>query len=347
MQTINNSSTLPIVLTRTPRHYTKTGRWVLEFHLEEHQKKKAQEKAAARLLIIGTALERTERNRMELKQRSTTNVRLEGLEDFLRELNRLAIICLAADKTGAVSGLAVRALHDFILAVEGTLAGEHVTVFESMRDVMEIELLLREFQNERHRIREWIESDNDALKRKFTPGVLRQLHANRLGVKPQDLPEHFEYQAHSIGVHVTPSAGIPPFGSRDMITDCSDPFAVEGCFWDIFAHARSFLGRLIEFLDSDSLRDLDKNPRLGKFVRASADIKKSQELYYGILEAIDRRLQEIPVTVELPLEIEIDVVPPEYKDVFVDLCAGRLLKARVLFNEAGSAELRAPNTQSK
>jgi len=82
--------------------------------------------------------------------------------------------------------------------------GEHVIVFESMRDVMEIELLIREFQNGPQRIQEWAQSDNATLKKKFAPGVLRQIHANRLGVKPQDLPEHSDYQAHSVGVHVTP-----------------------------------------------------------------------------------------------------------------------------------------------
>lgn len=337
-QETQNGSKLPIVLTRRPRHYTKTGDWELEFSLEEPNKKKAREQAPARLLIIGTASEQTERNRMELKQRSSINVRLEGLEAFLRELNTLAVICLAADKTGAVSGLAVRALHDFILAVDAALAGEHVTVFESMRDVMEIELLIREFQNQRHRIREWIESDNDTLKRKFTPRVLRQLHANRLGLKPQDLPEHADYQAHSIGVHVTPFAGIPPFGSRDMITDCSDPFAVEACFWDIFAHARSFLTRLLEFLGSSSSSHFEKNTRLRRFVRAHTEIKKSQALYYGILEAIDRQLQKTPNQKDLTLEIEIDVIPKGYERVFLDLCDGRLLKARVFFRPHNPAQ---------
>lgn len=88
-----DGSNLPIVLTRRPRHYSNSRDWEAEFSLEDLNNKKARARPAARLLIIGTALERTERNRMELKQRSSTKVRLEGLEDFLRELNRLAIIC--------------------------------------------------------------------------------------------------------------------------------------------------------------------------------------------------------------------------------------------------------------
>jgi len=118
---IGNDAKLPIVLTRKPRHYIKTGAWV-EFTLEKQNKKREGARAQARLLIIGTALELTEQNRIELKQRSSTNIRFEALEDLLRELNRLAIVSLGADKTGAISGLAVRALHDFILAcISGTL----------------------------------------------------------------------------------------------------------------------------------------------------------------------------------------------------------------------------------
>ena len=120
-QEAQNGSKLPIVLTGRPRHYTKTGDWELEFSLEEPDKKKAQEQAPARLLIIGTALDRTERNRMELKQRSSINIRLEGLEDFLRELNTLAVICLAADKTGGVT-LLTRNAKDFAgLASKATI----------------------------------------------------------------------------------------------------------------------------------------------------------------------------------------------------------------------------------
>ena len=100
------------------------------------------------------AIEQIGRNRKELTRKSWIRFRLRGLEDFLRELNRLAIICLGFDKSITVSRLVVRALHDFILAVDGTLSGQHVIVFESMRDVMEIELLIREFQNGPQRIQE-------------------------------------------------------------------------------------------------------------------------------------------------------------------------------------------------
>jgi len=139
------------------------------------------EKELAGPAILGTALEQIGRNRKELTRKSWIRFRLRGLEDFLRELNRLAIICLGFDKSITVSRLVVRALHDFILAVDGTLSGQHVIVFESMRDVMEIELLIREFQNGPQRIQEWAQSDNATLKKKFAPRVLRQIHANRLG----------------------------------------------------------------------------------------------------------------------------------------------------------------------
>ena len=93
--------------------------------------------------------------------------------------------------------------------------GEHVIVFESMRDVMEIELLIREFQNGPQRIQEWAQSDNATLKKK----------------------------------------------------------------------------RLLEFLGSSS-PDLEKNTRLRMFIRGRTEIKKSQDLYYRMLEALSRQLQK-------------------------------------------------------
>jgi hypothetical protein len=316
-------SALPVVLTHKPRHRTESSDWELEFAL----KKTPYEIHPEELAILGTALRQMNRNREELERKSWIRLRLEGLEQFLRELNRLAIICLAKDKTGAVSRLGVRALHDFIIAVDGTLSGQHVVMFESMRDVMEIELLVREFKNQPQRIHEWVNSDKPSLKKKFAPNVLRQLHANRLGVKPQDLPENADYQAHSVGLHVTPFREIPPFGGRDMIVDSSDPFAVDACFWELFRHARSLLKQIWEFLEGHP-PNIEKNTRLREFVVADESVTKSAKLYYGILEAISRQLSTLPPD-DGTISIELDVVPEEYKQVFRELSDGGSLSARV------------------
>ena len=76
-----------------------------------------------------------------------------------------------------------------------------------------------------------------------------------------------------------------------MITDCSDPSAVDACFWEIFNHSHSLLLRLLEFLGSSS-PDLEKNTRLRMFIRGRTEIKKSQDLYYRMLEALSRQLQK-------------------------------------------------------
>jgi hypothetical protein len=316
-------SALPIVLTHKPRHRTNSGDWELEFTLEGTPSDPPSEKLA----ILGTALRQMNRNRDDLEQKPWIRLRLEGLEQFLRELNRLAIVCLAFDRSGTVSRLAVRALHDFLIAVDGALSGQHVVLFESMRDVMEIELLVREFKNQPNRIREWAESDNSSLKKKFAPNVLRQIHANRLGVKLQDLPESVDYQAHSMGLHVTPFRDFPPFGSRDMIVDSSDPFAVDACFWELFRHAHSLLNQMWELLEGHPL-DIEKNTRLRGFVVADESVKKSAALYYSILKAISDQLPTRPADDD-PISIELRVIPEEYKQVFHELCDGDTLSARV------------------
>lgn len=321
-------STLPLILTHKPRHRSEAGDWYLEFALGDLSRELTSELSASGLLIRGTALNQMAKNRAELAVRTSVKLRLQGLEEFLRELNRLALVSMAVDKTYSVSHLLVRAVHDFILAVDGTLAGVHTTVFESMRDVMEVELLVREFQNQPHRISEWATADNDTLKKKFAPGVLRQLHAKRLGVKPQDVPGYTDYQGHSIGVHVTPFSEFPPFGSRDMIVDPSDPFAVEACFWEILGHAHSLLTTLRAFLGDDYSRP-EENKRLRAFLDAYTEIKKSQDLYYAILAAIARQLPAATKREDATIDIEISVVPEEYRSLFRALCDDRPLKAKV------------------
>src|SRR5437870_8638760 len=154
-QSNQNNSKLPIILTRKPRHRTSTSQWELEFTLEETCRKLSVEKELAGPAILGTALEQIGRNRKELTRKSWIRFRLRGLEDFLRELNRLAIICLGFDKSITVSRLVVRALHDFILAVDGTLSGQHVIVFESMRDRSEERRVGKECRARRVRELEW------------------------------------------------------------------------------------------------------------------------------------------------------------------------------------------------
>jgi len=120
-----------------------------------------------------------------------------------------------------------------------------------------------------------------------------------------------------------------------MITDCSDPSAVDACFWEIFNHSHSLLLRLREFLGSSS-PDLEKNTRLRAFIRGRTEIKKSQDLYYGILEAISRQLQK-KVPSDEDITIELDVVPEDYRELFLSLCDGRRFRARVFFENTLSS----------
>jgi len=140
-------------------------------------------------------------------------------------------------------------------------------------------------------------------------------------------------------MHVTPFGGFAPFGSRDMITDCSDPFAVDACFWEIFGHADSLLSRFVEFL-GENPQHFKKNSRLVGFVETHKEVRKSQTLYYGVLAAVGRQLaNEIPN--QNGLAININVVPRGYKQLFRQLCNGRPLTGKVFFRLTAATQSSA------
>jgi hypothetical protein len=134
--------------------------------------------------------------------------------------------------------LAWRAKGDFETCLESTLSGYPAVAQDSMRDVMEIEFLLREFFFEPNHIGDWLACSDKERHERFRPALLRQRYAKRLGKQPQDLGEAADYKGHSMFLHVSPRAN--PFGGPGLVVDVS-PSGADGGFWEMFAHARSIV----------------------------------------------------------------------------------------------------------
>lgn len=100
-----------------------------------------------------------------------------------------------------------------------------------MRDVMEIEFLLREFYFEPAHIADWLQCSDKERNDRFRPAVLRQRHAARVGKRLQDMGEGADYRGHSMFLHVSPHAN--PFGGPGLVADRS-PFSADSCFWELF-----------------------------------------------------------------------------------------------------------------
>ena len=105
------------------------------------------------------------------------------------------------DQLAGIAWLLDRTKADFITALDAALAGLNGVAFDAMRDVMEIEYLLRDFRYDPSAIARWL---SDKHRRDFMPVKLRERHARKLGVAVKDLPDSQDYKIHSEGLHVSP-----------------------------------------------------------------------------------------------------------------------------------------------
>jgi hypothetical protein len=160
---------------------------------------------------------------------------MAGYEELIFHLGEVVEVYRRNRRLQPIAFLIDRAQADFVTALEATLSGFHTVAHDAMRDVMEIEFLLRDFFFEPDHIHEWITASQKLRNDNFRPSVLRQRHAARLGMKPEDLTEAVDYRGHSMFLHVSPYQY--PFGGPG-ITDHDIAFSADSGFWEIFEHGR-------------------------------------------------------------------------------------------------------------
>lgn len=184
---------------------------------------------------LHAALDHAHRNRETRLSSYQNGIRLKGIEELLVHLRKLHDAFERSNDLRPIAFLLFRAYADFQTALEASLSGFNSIAADSMRDVMEIEFLLREFYFEPDNIHKWLTCSEEERLNNFRPGVLRQKYANRVGKQPKDLMEAFDYKGHSISLHVSP--GFNPFGGPGLIPP-QLPFGDDAGFWEIFEHAR-------------------------------------------------------------------------------------------------------------
>ena len=183
-------------------------------------------------------LSRAQSNREERLSRYLGGARLSGYEELIQHLEELEAVFQRNRKLRGISFLIRRARGDFQTALEAALSGFHSVAHDAMRDVMEIEFLLREFYYEPEHIDQWLSCSARERNNKFRPALLRQRHAQRLGTSSQNVGEAADYRGHSMFLHVSPIQN--PFGAPGL-SESELPFAEDSCFWEIFEHGRRLL----------------------------------------------------------------------------------------------------------
>jgi Asp-tRNA(Asn)/Glu-tRNA(Gln) amidotransferase C subunit len=227
-------------------------------------------------------------------------LRLRGLDELLLYLDRVEESFKTHPELEKVRTLVWRARGDFEVSTEAALSAMPAVVLDFMRDVMEIELLLRDFASEPARIDEWIRADEQTRWEAFRPAVLRKRYADRQGVRLSDLRDSVDYKGHSAALHVSPF--VVPFGSRHIRRAERDSMAADSSFWDIIEHGRRLVDALYELKKSIAPRLAhfpSQRSTLRGFRKAWEATRQMQAIVLALFEAV-REVREEPSTNRLP-----------------------------------------------
>src|SRR5713226_6987447 len=130
---------------------------------------------------------------------------LAGLNRLLERLDLAADAFEKDDRLKPATVLVLRARADFEAAIVCTFCGLSSACRDQVRDVMEIEDLLRDFRYDLARLDQWAKASPDEERNRFAPGNLRQREAKRRGVGVNTLVDSLDYKLHSKALHVTKS----------------------------------------------------------------------------------------------------------------------------------------------
>ena len=103
--------------------------------------------------------------------------RLSGADELLRHLRLIEKSLAEHGHENALGFLVARSTADFEIAVDAALSGMLCLAHDAMRDVMELEFLLRDFIAEPDHLDRWLSADQDEVKNFFSPNCLRQREA--------------------------------------------------------------------------------------------------------------------------------------------------------------------------
>lgn len=161
-------------------------------------------------------------------------------------------------RLGEVSFLVARMNADLEIAIEALLVGRQSVVADCMRDVMEIEMLFRDFARRPQHIELWMESDEASLMKLFRPAEVRRRLANdAFPGKGLDLPESQEYQVHSMGLHPSPQPHPLSKKAKEASVQAERLLFEAG---EILEHGHRFFVAADELLDSTE-EPPDRPPR--------------------------------------------------------------------------------------
>jgi hypothetical protein len=163
------------------------------------------------------ALMRADRHRPRRWQQFIDPVDIHAIDLLLGFLKASSDALAAESASHDLDFLPTRIADDVRMSLEGVLSGYLQVASDAMRDVIETELLIRDFALDPRQIDRWRNADERLLRRDFQPVRCRERQANALCVHIDDVPGATDYAAHSKLLHAGPPllfARSPESGHR-------------------------------------------------------------------------------------------------------------------------------------
>ncbi|SEG93375.1 hypothetical protein SAMN04489712_13835 [Thermomonospora echinospora] len=234
---------------------------------------------------LAAPLREAQRRREKRAAGLVSDIRLSGINDLLIRLDDLIIAFIDHPSFKGLAFLLRRSAADFETALEATISGYSSVAFDAMRDVLEIEYLLRDFALDPANITNWLDADQKTLKKYFSPVKVRErLKTAGIGNFGENA-ESRDYRAHSMSLHLSPHrVGLLPGKglARDRL------FPNDFGFWEIFLHAHGLISAirsLTEALAPESEVHHLASQDSALLAEARKDVQHTQELYYSMFEA--------------------------------------------------------------
>ena len=227
----------------------------------------ALKKSAEQFPLVTDALMRADRHRLRRWQQFIDPVDLQALELLLDFLMYASRTFEGSSETAEIAFLPARMADDARMSLESLLSGYLQLASDAMRDVLETELLVRDFVLDTAQIRRWCRADEDVLRKKFRPVHSRQRLANALGVDVKDVPGATDYEMHSKLLHVRPPLlpALSPVSGHEATH-------VLNAISDIMFHGASSVRAVTDLLNATGHEIHDPEATLAALNDASEDL---------------------------------------------------------------------------
>lgn len=233
------------------------------------------------------ALMRADRHRPRRWHQFIDAIDLKAIDLLLKYLISVSRSLTEARETFDLAFLPYRIADDVRISLEGLLSGYLHVASDALRDIMETELLIRDFALDPSQIDRWRNATEDVLRKEFRPVHLRQRQADALGVDRKDVPGAADYSAHSKLLHVGPPLLFKRTPESGAMAG-HEAINVLNVLSDVMYHGSSAVQALDLLLNAISQPGSDPAETLAALAAASEDL----ELARSTVEEIERRIAE-------------------------------------------------------